>query len=194
MGSPHMSLIRRLLPSPLQIVGFPIGAVLVLSGIFYEDLSRRFFSRTLLGQSLQGADYTSGLLRGIDTPAVHSMVIVVFWSLIGLLAYTVVWGLGNVMIEARNEVFIQTSYVNKGTIGTRVGAMGWQLLWATVLVIAFLATAFVLVPLWTGLFGQLTMTGQLVNKQLWSATGAVLGASLNAYALWVLSFYCLSQV
>jgi magnesium-transporting ATPase (P-type) len=193
MGSPLTSLIRRLLPSPLQLVGFPIGALLVLSGIFYEDLSRRFFSRTLLGQSLQGADYTSGLLRGIDTPVVHSTVIVVFWSLIGLLAYTVVWGLGNVMIEARNEVFIQTSYVNKGTIGARAGAMGRQLLWATILVIAFLATALVLVPLWTGLFGRLTMTDQLISQQLWSTAGAVLGASLNAYALWVLSLYCLGQ-
>jgi hypothetical protein len=40
--------------------------------------------------------------------------VVVFWAAVGLVAYLLCWGAYNVLIEARNEVTLNTAYTNRG--------------------------------------------------------------------------------
>lgn len=42
------------------------------------------------------------------------VALVTFWAIVGLLAYLVCWGAYNLLIEARNEVTLNTAYTNRG--------------------------------------------------------------------------------
>ena len=44
---------------------------------------------------------------------VGQAAIIIFWAIVGLFAYLVVWWLNNLLITARNEVIVHTSYTNQ---------------------------------------------------------------------------------
>lgn len=80
----------------------------------------------------------------LSSPIASQIALVGFWAIIGLVAYLICWGAYNVLVEARNEVTLSTSYTNRGrwrgTIETlvlkSVSALGLALIvnaiWASV--------------------------------------------------------------
>jgi hypothetical protein len=42
------------------------------------------------------------------------VALMTFWATVGLIAYLICWGAYNVIIEARNEVTLNTAYTNRG--------------------------------------------------------------------------------
>lgn len=72
-----------------------------------------------LPKSLSSEDYLGSLGFLSDMPFVNTAVIVIFWSGVGLVAYTVAWALINAVIEARNEIVVESEYLNKGRFWDR---------------------------------------------------------------------------
>ncbi len=186
--------IRGITPSPAQLAGFPLGMLLVLFWLFRDDLARRIIPAVPQDLAASRTDYAHQILTRLDTPAIHSVVIVVFWSLVGLVAYTLVWGLSNLALEARNEVVIESAYVNKGRPIDRVAAVGWQVARATLLFAFLLLTAYILAPFWVDAFGQLVYRPRIDALGVLAALGAVLGASINGYIAWVLARLALGRL
>lgn len=115
---------------------------------------------------------------------VPKLVVALFWGTIGLIAYTLVWGLVNMIIEARNEVTLETAYVNKGRLDRRLTGpliqMGLALLLFGVLIITALAT----IPLWVNFFADFLIVWKPVA--LLYLLGSVVGTTINIYLIWVL--------
>ena len=170
-------------PTPVQALGFPLATLLVLVIVFRDDLARRIFPPVLFETSLSQPDYAGRLLGHLDTPLVHSLVIIIFWSLIGLIAYTLVWGLSNVMVDARNQVVIETGYVNKGSVHQRIQTAAWRVAWIVVFFASLFVSAYVLLPLWVGLFGQAIFEARIDALTVGQAVASILGAAANSYVL-----------
>jgi hypothetical protein len=50
----------------------------------------------------------------LRSPFASQTALVTFWATVGLIAYLICWGAYNLIIEARNEVTLNTSYTNRG--------------------------------------------------------------------------------
>jgi hypothetical protein len=50
----------------------------------------------------------------LRSPFASQTALITFWATVGLVAYLVCWGAYNLIIEARNEVTLTTSYTNRG--------------------------------------------------------------------------------
>lgn len=176
---------KIIVPTATQMVLFPVLSLLGFIVLYRDSFSQKYFNSTILAQNLREQGYAQQLARLTDSGLSHTVVIVVFWSLIGFIAYTLIWGSINIMIEARNEVVVESTYTNKGARRLRVQAIVWQLATAIILVSFLLLSALVLSPIWIQLFGYwfLQPFSWLV---LVEAIGAIVGASANLYVLWML--------
>lgn len=101
------------------------GAYLVFSCLFLAITNlglilNRFSGDPITRESLTAEDYRGIFSFLTDIPFANTAVIVLFWSGVGLVAYTLVWALINAFIEARNEIVVESEYINKGRIWDRL--------------------------------------------------------------------------
>ncbi len=178
------SLRRVLLPTWGQAWG-SLGISLAIIGLLYRDqIWQRIRSgsvNTVLGQ----LGYNNQISGITNSPVVHTLVIVAFWSAIGLVAYTVVWSLINVMIEAKNEVVLETAYTNKSAFVQRARTPLLQLGLAAVLFIGLLVCAHTAFPYWLRL-AYAAINATSVVTMAGYAVLAVGGLTINIYALLLL--------
>ncbi len=164
---------------------FVLGVVFIAATFaltFYVDIVAKLtgqenISESILRQTLgdQISDFS-----GIGT--VNTVVIVLFWSAVGLAAYTAVWSMASSYINARNGVKVEQEYTNRGDIKER---MRVPLLRAGIiigLIILLIVTLQSLWPSWLGMFGQfLTTVSTDVVAALGYFVAAFVGALLNLY-------------
>lgn len=106
----------------MELLIYCVGSAMVFLLINVTLLVDRLSAEPLPREIISPEDYLGVLGFLTKVPAANTAVIVIFWSGIGLLAYTVVWALINATIEARNEIVVETEYVNKGRLWDRFRA------------------------------------------------------------------------
>ena len=110
------------------------------------------------------------------------VALVTFWAIVGLVAYLICWGAYNVMIEARNEVTLNTAYTNRGH---------WRGPWETLSLkaAAGVGLAFLLTWLWRGTSFWIAVSSQAVSQPGITSTSwaliAVLAYAIQLYAVLV---------
>jgi len=116
----------------------------------------------------------------LTSQVASSAALVTFWATIGLVAYLICWSLYNVLIEARNEVTLETQYTNRGHWRGHFQTLGLKAGFAAVLVVL----VYLLKPglslylaLWVPLLAGFTATSVL------SAFAAVLGLATHLYLI-----------
>ncbi len=109
------------LPSPLEAITYLLVSLFVFTGINIALVIYRV-SGAMISSDVQSGDYL-GILGGLTRiPVASTAVIVIFWSGVGLIAYTIVWAIINAVIEARNEIVVESEYANKGSLFDRLTA------------------------------------------------------------------------
>lgn len=61
--------------------------------------------------SEQFHSHFDGILR---SEFASQIAVITFWAVVGLIAYLICWGAYNLLVEARNEVTLNTVYTNRG--------------------------------------------------------------------------------
>lgn len=107
-----------LLPPRLEVLIYFILSALTFGFINVTPIINRILSEPLTS-NISADDYLGSLGFLSEVPLVNTAVIVVFWSGVGLVAYTVAWAIINAVIEARNEIVVESEYVNKGSAWSR---------------------------------------------------------------------------
>lgn len=168
--------------SSFQVMGGVLLASLTFVMTYYLDIvtlltGQSGINETVLRDTL---GEQIGSFTGIGT--VNTIVIVLFWSAVGLIAYTTVWFLASAYVNARNEVKVEKEYTNRGQLGSR---MRIPLIKAGIilgLIILLSLTLKVLWPYWLGFFGQFLANVQVnMLYSLGYAVAAYAGALANLY-------------
>src|SRR5207253_1444341 len=123
-----------------------------LAIINWDVISTKFIHNSYLTDPELYHTYQRHLDQLSNVAAINKFVIALFWSGLGLVAYTLVWGVSNVVIEARNEVVLETEYTNKGSLWRRLVVPMAQAGLALVLLGLLLAEAKWIFPMWISLF------------------------------------------
>jgi hypothetical protein len=181
----NQSLKKVIIPT----LGQSLASILVSMLLFlalYRDLFWQRLVSGSLGRAISQVNYGDELSSLTQSPIVHTLVIVGFWSAVGLVAYTIVWSLINVLIEARNEVVLETEYTNKSAFYDRVRVPMTQLALAIVLFVGLYLTAKLTFPFWLSLV-YLALTAQSLGVMLLYLLLATLGAAINIYAILLLA-------
>ena len=168
--------------SSLQATLAAVFASLTFVVTYYVDIVAKLsgqsnISETILRQTL--GDQISGFS---EIGTVNTVVIVLFWSVVGLIAYTAVWALVSLYTEAHNEVKVEQEYTNRGVLQERLRIPLIRVGIIILMVLLLSLTLKVLWPYWLGLFGQfLNLTGVSLTGAISYLLAAYLGAMLNLY-------------
>jgi hypothetical protein len=100
------------LPTKTQAVLSLIVAVIILEGHQIKSLL------PVLGVSTESADAAWSIFHSLSsriltTELASNTALITFWATVGLAAYLICWAAYNVLIEARNEVTLETQYTNR---------------------------------------------------------------------------------
>lgn len=180
-----------IVPTPAQIevcAGLSLGLFII---IYHDLLANRFFGRELAGVSALSPyinqSYAIALGQVSGLTATDLIVKAAFFAGVGLIAYIIFLFISNVLIEARNEVVVETEYANKGDFTAQASKPLKQIGLAIGLFIFLIWSAQAALPLWLHWF-EAWLFGPIVS--LWSWLGLLLalaGCTLNAYLVWTLA-------
>ena len=175
---------RVLLPTISQALGCLAVSILLIGFLYRDQILHRIRSGSL-SAVLKEIGYSNQLASVTNSPIVHTVVIVAFWSAIGLVAYTIVWSLVNVLIEAKNEVVLETAYTNKSAFIQRARTPLLQLALASALFIGLLICAHIVFPFWLRLAYSGISAATLIAMAGYTLA-AVAGMTATLYALLLL--------
>lgn len=106
-------LLQIVVPTKVQVFGaFVVSIGILLIGL-RQDLVARIGIPSL-AIAATGAALQSNLDTVLRSGLAGQLALMTFWAIIGLVAYLVCWGGYNIVIEARNELTLNTEYTNKG--------------------------------------------------------------------------------
>jgi hypothetical protein len=171
-----------IVPTPSQLLLYPVLSAVLFGLIFSQNLMHKFTAKELDLSILNGFNYQAEISRYLDNNFTHTLVIVLFWGLIGLIAYTLVWLVTNALINARNDIVVETEYANKGATTRRVQTNIERFALASLLLAVIGLTALVLVPFWLGAFTTFIISPVSLLGITWAIV-AILGFAANAYAI-----------
>jgi len=112
-GNIWSRLVSVLVPTFAQSLGSIVVALLILVFIQLDQVLRvlGIGDVAISAARTQLHERFTGLL---GSPIASTTALVTFWASVGLIAYLVCWGAYNIIIEARNEVTLNTEYTNRG--------------------------------------------------------------------------------
>lgn len=143
--------LKTLNPTQNQVwISLGLAALVVIVVQFQSLLNA--FGITKQAISISSNDFHQTVNPFLSNPITAQAALVIFWAVVGLVAYLACWSVYNLMIEARNEVTLQTEYTNKvptlgflATLGIKTGSA---------LALGFMIYTFwPLSPLWVNLAG-----------------------------------------
>jgi hypothetical protein len=140
------------------------------------------FGITKQGISIYDSDVHHTINPFLANPITAQAALIIFWAAVGLAAYLACWSVYNLMIEARNEVTLQTEYTNKiptlgflETLGIKlVSALGLGLM---------VYTFWPISPIWANLAGIAIEHPGVINI-LFALVGLV-GFAIQLYIVFV---------
>lgn len=142
----------------------------------------RVFGITSDGMAAAGQSFRQQFDSVISSAVAGNVVLLIFWSFVGIIVYLVCWFLYGVLVAARNEVAIKVSYVNSGK---------WQGPWATLGVkglssLGLIVLLVLFIPghtLWQLMAGPFFDEPNLISAS--ALAGAIMGLSLQLYLILV---------
>jgi hypothetical protein len=174
-----------LIPTRLQAVVSLITSLVVIgltfSHIIYDQLVH--YSAVSSGD-VQSA-YRSDLAFLNSYGFVQTGVIALFWIGVAVMMYVVYLAISNAVIEARNEVVIETEFANKPTWMKLAAGSAKQIGLALLLVAFLIISAKLLLPLWLSLFAGF-ISSPVSALGLLQALGSIIFTAINLYLAWAL--------
>ncbi len=180
MNQPNarQSALAIILPTPLQaILAFLISLFLMLNLQRHALLLHFAAGQALAPVASHQFNLQIAYVLGLSL--VGQAAIIIFWSIIGLGSYLIVWFINNAFINARNEVIINTSFVNKGRHRFHPLSLAEKLI-ALIATIASIATLPYGLNAWLRLWQEL-LNGPFTWHALALALGSVIGFSCELY-------------
>ncbi len=172
-------LITVLVPTSVQALGTVAVALLVLVAVQLDQLLKLvgIGEVAIAAARTQLQERFAALLT---SPIASNIALITFWASIGLLAYLICWGAYNLLIEARNEVKLNTAYTNRGHWRGHLETLGLKSVGAIVLIslVALLKPG---LSLWIALAAPALITPSV--STILMALAAVLGLSLQLYLI-----------
>lgn len=106
-------LLEVALPTSVQILACSFLSMLILTLTQTQSIIQRLgiTDAQLSASSTQFHDRFDAVLR---SNIASQTALITFWAAVGLVAYLICWGMYNLLIEARNEVTLNTAYTNRG--------------------------------------------------------------------------------
>ena len=171
-------LIRVLRPTSLQVLfSFAVSAAILLIGQSQQMLQALGIESRAIESTR--AEFNDRFDIILHSPIISNMALIVFWATVGLAAYLVWWIAYNFIIEARNEVTIETEYTNRGRRTTEIFRTLLIKLVAGAALIGALSLFKYGLSLWAALFTVFLQSIDLTNAA-W-ALAAVVGLALQLY-------------
>jgi hypothetical protein len=166
-----------ILPTPAQIAGSLVVAIIIVAAAGSETFISRLGipAEFIAATQHQFQERFDAILRlGIAS----QIALISFWATIGLVAYLICWGFYSILVEARNEVTLNTAYTNRGH---------WRGPFHTLALKAVSATglALILSSLWYGVSFWLSLSLQIFYTftpgTVLAGLGAIIGLALHMY-------------
>lgn len=180
----RLRLIRQVFhPGVGEIIGYFFVSVLIVVGLNFRYIFEYYNRQMPIDRELFAQSLGQQLSIINNNRLVNTATIVVFWSLVGLGVYTVFWLMLNFFTGVKNEVVVETDYVNKASFWERVRTPLTQFgIGAGFLL--FIGVGFrLLYPLWIGMARQFFSNLDSIDLQtILLLVGAVLGSCLTLYA------------
>lgn len=171
----------------LQVVVYFIISLAVFVFFSYNTIVNQVFNQSVLSnQTAKNAVLEQ--VKGLgDNKFVNILTIVLFWSAIGLVVYTIIWIAMIILTEARNEVVVETDYVNRGKLKDRIQRPVLQIvIFIALLLFAALSIAVLYPQIWISNFNQFLLAMPNGVSALVSLTVAFIGSMINLYLARVL--------
>lgn len=174
-------LLRIIVPTTTQVLGSIFLSLVILVGTQGTAVLLRIgiTPQAISASENQFHDQFASILR---SPIASRLALMTFWALVGLIAYLICWGAYNIIIEARNEVTLNTAYTNRGH---------WRGVYETLSLkaIAAVGLAMLVTSLWYGVSFWLTLSSGAVDQPSVStaltALLAIIGLAVQCYAVFV---------
>lgn len=172
-------LLAVIVPTRVQVLAaFFLALAIMMVGQSQVILERiGVGSGALHSISEQFHSHFDGILR---SEVASQLAVITFWAAVGLVAYLICWGAYNVLVEARNEVTLNTVYTNRGHWRSPYHTLGLKAVAALGLGVALVAAWFGM-ALWLAMFGAFVMNPDMISGLL--AVIAVLAAAVQLYSL-----------
>jgi hypothetical protein len=170
---------RVVAPTKTQVLWFIVLALGIIVVFQSQPLLHRL-GITQAALDASSAEFHARFGVILQSGVASQIALVTFWALVGLIAYIICWGAYNILIEARNEVTLNTAYSNRGH---------WRGAYETMALktVAAVGLATVVASLWTGVSFWLALSAQVFTEPSLSSAGlalaGVLGLALQLYAV-----------
>lgn len=178
---------KILIPSYSQILLYTLIAIVILVFVSFGAIADKIKNQAHFNEPVVKQAFETRLSGLNNIPSLNIITIVVFWSTIGLIIYTVFW-LGITMLtQARNEIVVETDYVNRGDLKDRIRIPLIQLGIFMIILVVVIITLSITFPMWVQLFGKFLLAvptnwiAGIIDLLL-----AIAGAVVNIYLLKVL--------
>ncbi len=176
--------LRELVPTPAQ----GLGSVFIAMCVLVAVQAQQIFSR--LGISDQAITATRDQLTTrfsviLQSNITANLALVTFWAAVGLVAYLICWGIYNLLVEARNEVTIETQYTNHGHWRGPLETLLLKAIAATTLVVYTAVFFKYALSWWLAL--SATLLDALTVETVLMALAAVIGMAIQLYILLLLA-------
>lgn len=163
----------------LQILGISLVILIIVN---YSLIINQFTKGSILSQSDVQDSFANQLSTWFSSPILNLLVLVIFWVGVGIIAYSVIYSIYSLANEARNEVEVESEYVNTGNVKKRLRVPIIQLgIIAAMLVLAVISLRF-LFPIWNNWFTNavLAFPSNIIQIILYFLL-SLLGLSFNIY-------------
>lgn len=174
-------------PSRKQFVFFNTLSAIVLVAIHFNLVISRLLSTLSIdkeGFEFIIRSHSSYFNRIGQAEVAYYVVIGLFWSGVGIVAYLVLWAAANMAMEFRNFLIYETSYVHKSRLHDSLRVVTVRLLFALMVISLLIITIVYGMPLWFSLFAG-AMFAPIGLPLFAMLLGALLGLALNLYLLWL---------
>lgn len=162
--------LRVIVPTPLQAISSLLVSVLLLAAVFRNHLIDVITGSSGVNPSELGLSYHDNLTKLTHIGFMPELTIGVFWAGVAVVGYILIIDLANLVIGLRNEVVVDTSFLNAGPATARVARLLIRFGIAIVFFLYLLVAAKLLLPVWTDLAGQAVL-GQITVGSIVSAAG-----------------------
>jgi hypothetical protein len=176
---------KIIVPSPPQAAACLVMSVGIMAAVYADTIGARFSGKITITDEALKATLKSQFDQFLNSEIIRTGTLILFWGAIGLIGYTIVWVLMNAIIEARNEVVIESSYTNRGSFLRELERPLWQIGFGLILIIWLLLAFRFIYPIWLDWAGQ--FIAQPSQMQGWlMLAGAIAGSSVSIYIAWTL--------
>lgn len=174
-------------PSLVQLGLYILISIIIFVVSGFGAITDKIKDQARYDQPIVRSALDSNLAEINNIPYLNIVTIVIFWSMIGLVIYTVFWLGITILTQARNEIVVETDYVNRGSLTDRIKIPLIQIGIFMLLLIIVIISLSVTYPTWIQFFNQflISLPDDWLNGLMYLGFG-LFGSVLNLYVIRIL--------